>query len=94
MAHCRQLPRRFHGFKIVYEKLPSNYGGLNCLAARDLKIPYPHKCSVIVIDRNQSCRAIRDTIKHEVIEINIMKKTKLSYRRAHKLTTEIEKATK
>jgi len=93
MAHCRHPPKRKLGFNIVYEKLPKNYGGMNCWAARELKLPYPYPCKTILIDPNQSCKAINDTIRHEAIETVIMK-GKLPYRKAHRLTTEIEKKLK
>lgn len=79
---------------MIYEKLPKEYGGLNCYAARDLKLPYSHSCSTILIDPNQTCKVIRDTIKHEIIEATIMQKSKLPYRKAHALTKVIEKVTK
>jgi len=82
------------GFKVAYERLPSGYGGMNCRAAKDLKIPYPHPCSTVLIDPDQSCEAIRETIKHEIIETAIMKETKLRYKKAHALTEVIEKVTK
>jgi hypothetical protein len=94
MTRCRNPPKQLHGFKVAYEKLPSKYGGMNCRAAKDLKIPYPYPCSTILIDPDQSCKVIRDTIKNEIIEESIMKDTKLRYKKAHALTEVIEKVTK
>ena len=67
---------------------------MNCRAAKDLKIPYPHPCSTVVIDPDQTCKVIRGTIRHEIIELEIMRKGKLPYLKAHALTEKIEEITK
>jgi hypothetical protein len=71
-------------------------GGINCRAARDphWNLPYPYPCSTVLIDPDQSCKIIKDTIKHEIIETTLMKDTKLRYKKAHALTEVIEKVTK
>jgi len=86
------------GFKIVYPKeMPDKrLGGINCRAARDphWNLPYPYPCSTILIDPDQSCEAIRETIRHEATETKLMQKAKLGYQKAHKITTEIERSLK
>lgn len=79
------------------ESMPDKrLGGINCRAARDRawNLPYPYPCSTVLIDPNQSCEAIRETIQHEIIELEIMATTKLPYAKAHRLTEKIEKVTK
>ena len=80
---------RYH-LKLV-DKLPEGYGGMNCRAARDLKIKYPYPCSTVIVARDQPKKKIRETYRHEVIESEIMRTTGLPYRKAHRLTEKIEK---
>lgn len=98
MARCRNPPRRYKGYRIVYpEKMPDKrLGGINCYAAKDpyWGLPYPHPCGTILIDPNQGCPAIRATIRHEIIEKTIMEETGLPYKEAHRLTEKIEKVIK
>lgn len=98
MDRCKNPPKRMLGFKIVYPKeMPDKrVGGMNCRAAHDpyWNFPYTYPCSTILIDSNQSCKVIRETIRHEAIEIKLMQKAKLGYRKAHEITTEIEKKLK
>jgi hypothetical protein len=71
--------------------LPEGYGGMNCYAARDLHVSYPYPCSVVTVLKGQSRRKIRETARHEVIEAEIMRTTKLPYEKAHRLTTRLER---
>ena len=71
--------------------LPKNLGGLNCYAARDLRIPYPYPCSTVLVARGLTKTGDRETVLHEKLEAEIMRTTRLPYRRAHKLTETIEK---
>jgi hypothetical protein len=82
------MPR--YRLKLV-KSLPNDYGGMNCYAAKDLNIKYPYPCSTVIVTKDQSKKNIRETYRHEVIESEIMRVTKLPYKKAHKLTTEIEK---
>lgn len=81
-----------HGFKVAYsDKVGEGYGGLNCYAAKELHLPFKHRCDTVEILRDQTCRDIKDTIWHEAIESILMKELKLPYRKAHRLTQKIEK---
>lgn len=76
----------------LVDRLPrSDLGGLNCYAARDLGLPYPHRCSVVAVLRGQGARLTRETARHEVMEAEIMRTTKMPYGKAHRLVTRLEK---
>lgn len=87
LAVCRRPPRRLYGVKVVYVdgiKGCPECGGMNCRAARYYHAPFPWPCGTVEIDRAQSCRVIRDTIRHEVVEKALMAGG-LPYPRAHAL---------
>jgi len=93
MAACRHPPRRLYGYDVRYSSRvgDGSFGGMNCYAARELGYSYPYPCSSVLVDRNQSCRKIEETILHEAFEANAMKRLKLPYKKAHRLAIQMEK---
>lgn len=82
--------------RIQYVKnkiMPGGYVGMNSRAARSLRIPFYHKKPehTIVIWKGLNKNEKEHTIKHERIELDLMKRKHYSYQKAHKIALKEEK---
>jgi len=71
-----------------------SYGGMNYFAAHDLKMKFPHRKDTITIAKGQSAQKVRDTIRHETLEAELMRKTGMPYRKSHQTITRLERKRK
>lgn len=71
-------------YKIIRVKeIPQGYIGMNYYAARTHKIPFPYSRNVILVKEGLTEAQRRQTIQHERVEINLMRRGR-RYRTAHK----------
>ena len=80
-------------YKVKYVKAigDGSFGGLNCYAAKDLKMHYPYSYNTIVILAGQSRKLAKETILHEILEAELMRQSEMHYKKAHKFAEGIER---
>ena len=75
-------------------RLPSsqmgNYIGMNFYAARELGFPFPYSPNVIALVEGLEGKKASDTLRHEKIEIALMKKG-YKYKEAHQVAKTLER---
>lgn len=74
-THIRSLRDRFTPYRIVRTtQLPSNYVGMNYRANKELGVmEWPYSKNTILVDASQTAAEQRQTIRHEIFEIEKMK---------------------
>jgi hypothetical protein len=76
--------------KLVGSRKLADYAGMNDEAAKKLGYrKLPNK--TILIDRNLSVKTKKRTLKHELIEMNLMEKKHMPYWVAHKIALKRER---
>ena len=82
---CDKLKGKGYNVKLVTSKVLDDYAGMNHHAAKDMHFPLS-KCRKheILIRRDLPPKTKRKTLKHEVFEIDVMKKNGNKYIPAHK----------
>ena len=84
----------FEDYPVIFveEKFKLGYIGMNSRAKNYFNIPFPYSEDTVVIYRHLSERTIKNTIHHEIIELNLMRDYNLHYKTAHQWALKYEQS--
>lgn len=90
MIMQKYLKRHHVKVDFVGDRILKDYAGMNYYSAKKFHFPFHHPKNVILIDKNESKTRQRRDIKHEVVEMEMMKHG-YSYWKAHETALRKEK---